>query len=125
MTVGHVTAWEGPSVAAWVLRTGPGVPSPGRALLVRAALPRGRLALPAQVGEGRDEAVALARDGGDEARVAVDDVALGHEVHAPDRVEDLLPGHDPPAAAREQVEQALLDAREVDHRVPGPHLAVA
>src|SRR5664280_2251585 len=94
---------------------------------------------PPGVGEGGDEAVALAGDGGDEARVAVvvleldaqaadvavDDVALGHEVHAPDGVEDLLPGHDPPAAAREQVEQALLDAREVDHRVPGPHLAVA
>src|SRR5664280_16492 len=139
MTVGHVTAWEGPSVAALVLRSGPGVPSPGRALLVRAALPRGRLASPPGVGEGRDEAVALAGDGGDEARVAVvvlerdaqaadvavDDVALGHEVHAPDGVEDLLAGHDPPAAAREQVEQALLDAREVDHRVPGPHLAVA
>src|SRR5664279_5271368 len=93
---------------------------------------------PAGVGERRDEAVALAGDRGDEARaavvvleldaqsphVAVHDVALGHEVGAPDGVEDLLAGDDPPAPAREQVEQALLDAREVDDRVAGPDDAV-
>ena len=56
--------------------------------------------------------------------VAVDDVALGHEVGAPDGVEDLLAGHDPPATAGEQVEQALLDARQVDDRVAGADLAV-
>src|SRR6202142_1395795 len=109
-----------------------------RALSGRAALAGARPVIPAGVGEGRDEAVALAGDGGDEARVAVvvleldaqaadvavDDVALGHEVGAPDRVEDLLPRHDLPAPAREQVEQALLDAREVDDRVPRGALPV-
>src|SRR5450759_3984214 len=68
---------------------------------------RSRPAFPARVREGGDEAVAQARDRGDEARpavvvleldaqapdVAVHDVALGHEVGAPDRVEDVFPGH--------------------------------
>src|SRR5665811_2267280 len=86
----------------------------------------GGFASPSRVGEGRDEAIALAGDGGDEARVAVvvleldaqapdvavDDVALGHEVHAPDRVENLLAVDDAPTATREEVEQALLDAGE-------------
>src|SRR5664280_2882214 len=84
---------------------------------------RGRPALPAQVGEGRDEPVTLARDGGDEARVAVvvleldaqapdvavHDVALADDVRAPDRVEDLLAGHDAALATGQEVEQALLD----------------
>src|SRR5665811_884108 len=51
------------------------------------------------------------------ADVAIDDVAFGDEIRAPDRVEDLLAGHDPPTAAGEQVQQALLDATEVDDRL--------
>ena len=56
--------------------------------------------------------------------VAIDDVALGHEVGAPDRVEDLVPRHDLPGATGEQVQQALLDAAQVDDGVPGPDLAI-
>src|ERR1700690_1486795 len=80
----------------------PGGPAPAlspRALSGRGALAGARPVIPAGVGEGRDEAVALAGDGGDEARVAVvvleldaqaadvavDDVALGPEVGAPGR----------------------------------------
>jgi hypothetical protein len=40
--------------------------------------------------------------------VAVDDVALGHEVGAPDGVEDVLPRDDPATPAGEEVEEALL-----------------
>ena len=85
---------------------------------------------PAGVREGRDEPVAAARHGRDEARVpvvvlelvrrlpdvAIDDVALGDEVGAPDRVEDLVARDDAAPPAGEQVDQALLDAREVDDR---------
>ena len=56
--------------------------------------------------------------------VPIDDVALGDEVGAPDAVEDLVAGHDASAAAREEVQQALLDAAQVDDRGPGTHLAV-
>ena len=86
--------------------------------------------VPSRVREGRDEAVADAGHGRDEARVPivvleldaqaadvpVDDVALGDEVGAPDRVEDLVPGDDASAAAGEQVQQALLDPAQVDRR---------
>jgi hypothetical protein len=47
--------------------------------------------------------------------MAIDDVALGDEVGAPDRVEDLVPSYDLAASAGEQVQEALLDARHVDH----------
>src|ERR1700675_590449 len=94
--------------------------------------------VPAQVREGGDEPVALTRNRRDETRmtvvvleldpeaadVAVHDVALGNEVSAPDRVQDLLPGDDPSTAAREQVEEALLDAAQVDDRAAGAHLPV-
>ena len=40
--------------------------------------------------------------------VTVDDVALGHEILPPNAVEDVLPRDDPPGAACEEVEQALL-----------------
>jgi hypothetical protein len=43
--------------------------------------------------------------------VPVDDVALRHEVRAPDGVEDLVAGDDAPCPARQQVQEALLDAR--------------
>src|SRR5689334_9459321 len=98
---------------------------------------RCRRAGPAGVREGRDELIAPSWDGRDEARlpvivlqldaqapdVPIDDVALGDEVRAPDRVEDLVAGHDPAAAAGEQIQEALLDTAEVDQRVPGPNLA--
>ena len=90
-----------------------------------------------RIREGRDESIALAGDRGDEARmpvvvleldaqapdVAIDDVALGHEVGAPDGIEDLFPRDDAPAPTGEEVQQALLDAAQVhdrvDRRAPG------
>src|SRR5688572_11247419 len=79
-------------------------------------LPR-PLPVPPSVRECGDELVALAGDGRDEARmavivleldaqapnVAIDDVALGHEVGAPHRVEDLFSRDDLAAAAGQQV----------------------
>src|SRR3990172_8480847 len=76
---------------------------------------------PAQVRERRDEAIALAGDGGNEARVpvvvleldpqapdvAIHDVALGDEVRAPDGIEDLVPGDDPATPAGPEGQQAL------------------
>jgi hypothetical protein len=56
--------------------------------------------------------------------VAIDDIALGHEVGAPGGVEDLLAGDRPPAPAREQVEQALLDRAQRHHRMSDPHQPV-
>ena len=56
--------------------------------------------------------------------MAVDDVALGHEVPAPDRVEDMPSRHDLPAATRQQVEQALLDSGEIDLRAAGSDEAI-
>lgn len=56
--------------------------------------------------------------------VAIDDVALGDEVRAPDGVEDLLSRHQPPAPAGEEVQEGLLDAAEVHHGIAGPDLAV-
>ena len=56
--------------------------------------------------------------------MTVDDVALGDEVLPPDAVEDVLPRHGPPGAARQEVEQALLDAAQVDHRLTDAYLAI-
>src|SRR6185503_13317116 len=95
----------------------------GRASVGGRLLHRFGTGAPSRVREGRDEAVADTRHGGDEARVSVvvleldaqaadvsvDDVALCDEVGAPDRVEDLVPGEDAPAATGEQIQQALLD----------------
>ena len=49
------------------------------------------------------------------ADVPIDEVALSHEIRAPDGIENLVPGHDLPAPAGQEVEEALLDAAEVDH----------
>ena len=53
------------------------------------------------------------------ADMAIHDVALGHEVGTPDGVEDLLTRDDASAPAGEQVQQALLDAGQVNDRVAG------
>lgn len=96
------------------------------------------LASPAHIREGRDESVPLARHRRDEAGVpvvvlqldpqapdmAIDDVALGDEIGAPDRIEDLVSRDDLPATAREQIEQALLDPAQVDDGVPGQDLTI-
>ena len=50
--------------------------------------------------------------------MAVDDVALGDEVGAPHAVEELLAGDDLARPAGEQVQEALLDAAQVDDRRP-------
>src|SRR6185369_7947413 len=90
-----------------------------------------RIARPAAVGERRNEPVPATGHGRDEPRmaivvleldpeapdVAVDDVALGDEIRTPDHVEDLLAGHDLPAPAGEQVEQALFDRAQTDDRL--------
>src|SRR5258705_1924848 len=112
------------------------------AIVLRRQWRRGRArvlgAAPAAVRERRDEAISPAWDRRDEAGVAVvvleldpeaadvavDDVALGDEVRAPDRVQDLLARHDLTAPAREEVQEALLDPAQVDDRVAGPHLPV-
>src|SRR6185503_5037135 len=94
--------------------------------------------LPAAVREGRHESVAAPGDRCDEPRVtvvvlelhseaadmAVDDVALGNEIRAPDRIQDLVSRDDAPASAREQVQEALLYPAEVDDRFSGPDLAI-
>ena len=104
----------------------------------RVSLARVLPAVPALVGERGDEPIAPARDGRDEARmpvvvleldpqasdVAIHDVALGHEVGAPDTSQDLVPGDHPSASTGEEIEQALLDAAQVDDRLTGPHLPV-
>src|SRR4029079_15819923 len=55
--------------------------------------------------------------------VTVDDVALGHEVGAPDRVQDLVAGHDAPTPAGEEVQKALFDAAQMDDRIARSNLA--
>jgi hypothetical protein len=52
--------------------------------------------------------------------VPVHDVALGDEVRAPDRVEDLIAGEHSPTATGEQVEEALLDPRGAAGDDDGP-----
>ena len=116
-----------PRAAPWsaVVREArdPAIPS------VAAPFRRVGIAHPPAVGERRDEAVAATRDGGDETRspvvvlqldpeapdVPVDDVALGHEVRSPDRIEDLVTTHHAPGAAGQQVQKALFDPRQVHH----------
>src|SRR5664280_1462208 len=97
----------------------------------------GRRATPTRVGGIRDEAVALVLDRLDEARmpvvvleldaqapdVAIHDVALGDEVGAPDRVEDLLVRHHAPGATGQEIEQALLERGQADDRGADAHLA--
>src|SRR5664280_1767710 len=97
----------------------------------------GRSTTPTRRGEGRDEAVALVLDRLDEARmpvvvleldaqapdVAIHDVALGDEVGAPDRVEDLLVRHHAPGATGQEIEQALLERGQADDRGADAHLA--
>jgi hypothetical protein len=56
--------------------------------------------------------------------VAIHDVALGHEVAAPDGIQDLVSGRDASAATGEEIQEALLDTAEVDDRVTGPHPAM-
>ncbi len=56
--------------------------------------------------------------------MTIDDIALGHEIGAPHRVQDLLPRDNAPATAGKHVQEALLDAAEVDDRAAGPHFAV-
>jgi hypothetical protein len=55
--------------------------------------------------------------------VAIDDVALRHEVRAPDGIEDLFAADDPPAATGEQVEETLLDTAQVNDRLAGPEVS--
>src|SRR5205823_2128171 len=76
----------------------------------------------ATVSERRQEPIAAAGHRGDEARLppivlesgsqvanlAVYHVALGHVVHAPQRVQDLLAGDHAASVGRKQVQQALL-----------------
>src|SRR5688572_21065422 len=83
-------------------------------------------AAPAFVRKGGDEAVALARNRGDEPRmlvvvlqlhaqisdVAIDHVAFRDEVRTPDAVQYLVPRNDTSSATGEKVEQALLDAAQ-------------
>src|SRR4029079_15795378 len=106
--------------------------------VVGSVLRRFGICAPARIREGRDEAVADTRHGGDEAWVpivvleldaqaadmAVDDVALRDEVGPPDRVEDLIPREDAAAAAGEQIQKALFDPAQVDDGRCGPDLAV-
>ena len=56
--------------------------------------------------------------------MAIDDVALGDEIGAPDRVENLVPRDHSARSAREEVEQALLDPAQVDDRFTGPDLPI-
>ena len=56
--------------------------------------------------------------------MTVDDVALGHEVLPPNAVEDVLPRDDPSGAACQEVEQALLNAAQVDHGLTDADLAI-
>ena len=79
------------------------------------------------VSERRQEAIAAAWHGGDEARLApvvleprpqvanlaVHDVAFGDVVHTPQRVEDLFAGDHAPSVGCQQVQQALLQAGQV------------
>ena len=98
---------------------------------------RVELAVPPSVGERGYEPVSLAGHCGYEAGmpvailqldtqapdVAVYDVAFGNEVRAPHGVEDLLPRNDAAAPARQQIEEALLDAAQMHNGITGPHLA--
>ncbi len=58
------------------------------------------------------------------ANVAVNDIALGHEVGAPHRVENLFSRYDAPIAAGEKVQEALLDAAEVNDRMASTDFSV-
>jgi hypothetical protein len=57
------------------------------------------------------------------ADLTVDDVALRDVIRAPQRVEDLLAGDHAPSVGRQQVEQALLQARQVQLRGSGVNAA--
>ena len=57
--------------------------------------------------------------------MAVDDVALDHEVGAPERVEDLLACQHGPGVRGEEIQESLLERREVELVTrSGHHLAV-
>src|SRR6187431_2249448 len=109
-----------------------------RGRLVRRAFARVLSAVPSRVREGRHESIALAGLRGDEPRttvvvvqldaqgpdMAIDDVALGHEVRAPDGIQDLISCDDTSAATCQEIQQALLDTRQVNDRSSGTNLAV-
>src|SRR5471032_364271 len=96
----------------------------------RLRLPRGRFV------RGRQEPIPLAADGLNESRVAIvvlkldaqaadmtiHDVALGHEINAPDRVEDLVATEHAAASACQQVEQALLGRAQGDDQTSSADL---
>ena len=46
--------------------------------------------------------------------MVVNDVALSYVVGPPDRIEDLIAGHDATCAACQEVDEALLDRRQLD-----------
>jgi hypothetical protein len=54
--------------------------------------------------------------------VTVDDVALGHVVDAPERIQNLVARHHLAGLGRQEVEQALLEPGQVQRRCPGPYL---
>jgi hypothetical protein len=80
--------------------------------------------------ERGDEPIPLPRHGRDEpglapivlelrpevADVAIDDVALGHVVDAPERVQDLVARHHLVRSRRQKIEQALFEAGQVQLR---------
>src|SRR5689334_2397900 len=92
-------------------------------------------ARPARVRERRDEAIPAAGNCRDEARtpvvvpqlqaqgsdVAIHHVAFSDEVGPPDRVQDVFSRDDTPAAARQQIQQALLDATQVHDGAAGAY----
>jgi hypothetical protein len=56
--------------------------------------------------------------------MAIDDVALGHVVDTPERIQDLVARHHLDGSGCQQIEQALLESGQVQLRCPGPDLAV-
>lgn len=56
--------------------------------------------------------------------MSIDDVALRHVIDAPQGVHDFVPRRQAPRICREQAQQALLNAREVQLRRPDRHMTV-